>query len=787
MIANHHPGARRQAPSFSRPRGGSSRRTSRTGRISAIAAACLLAACQGPAEIEPGAPEAWQAPGTRRMAQRLALLAEHARPEPHAFMNREQATRLERLATPADPGERTASGLRLARELLRAGRTADSIALLEDLRELAGGPSEDLPPGLPHALGSWLATAYLRLGEQQNCLEGHTVDSCLLPIRGAGVHRRQDGSRAAIVELTAGLREDPEDIEARWLLNIAAMTVGEYPQGVAEEWLIPPRSFASERDLGRYYDAAPVAGLDAVGLAGGSALEDFDGDGHLDLMVSSWGIDDPLRLFLADGAGGYLERTLEAGLSGLTGGLNLVHADYDNDGRPDVLVLRGAWLVRAGRQPNSLLRNLGAGAGGTVAFEDVTEAAGLLSFHPTQTAAWGDYDNDGWLDLYVGNESLPGRPHPCQLFRNNGPAGGSSSGTVTFTDVAEAAGVAAGGYVKGVVWGDVDNDGWLDLYVSRLLEPNLLFHNQGAAGTFREVAGPAGVEQPVNSFPTWFWDFDNDGWLDIFVSGYAGTYAGASAAPVAADVLGLAHAAETPRLYRNAGDGGVRFDDVTAEAGLDHVLLAMGANHGDLDNDGYPDAYLGTGAPSLRALVPNRMFLNDAGRRFLDVTTAGGFGHLQKGHAVSFGDLDHDGDQDVYAVIGGAYSGDVYPNVLFENPGHGNRWLTLRLEGTAANRSAIGARIRLEISEPGGPREIYATVGTGGSFGSSSLQQEIGLGSASVIDILEVSWPGSGTVQTFRGLAPDRVLRLREGDSEPVEVVSERFDLTAGDAAGEHH
>jgi hypothetical protein len=170
--------------------------------------------------------------------------------------------------------------------------------------------------------------------------------------------------------------------------------------------------------------------------------------------------------------------------------------------------------------------------------------------------------------------------------------------------------------------------------------------------------------------------------------------------------------------------------------------------------------------------MPNRMFLNrpapdGAGRRFLDVTTAGGFGHLQKGHAVAFADLDHDGDQDVYAVMGGAYTGDVYQNVLFENPGgHGHRWLTLLLEGTRANRSAIGARLALHVDTPNGPRTIHATVGTGGSFGSQSLRQELGLGEATAVRALEVHWPGSGS-QTFTDLPFDRIVRIREGDPDP--------------------
>src|SRR5260221_8566643 len=134
--------------------------------------------------------------------------------------------------------------------------------------------------------------------------------------------------------------------------------------------------------------------------------------------------------------------------------------------------------------------------------------------------------------------------------------------------------------------------------------------------------------------------------------------------------MGLPYSSERPRLYHNNHDG--TFSDVAKAAGLDHLLHAMGCNYGDLDNDGYLDFYLGTGDPSLGTLIPNRMFRNAQGRFFQDVTTSGGFGHLQKGHGVSFADFDNDGDQDIYTVIGGAYSGDHYRNVFFENPGHGN-------------------------------------------------------------------------------------------------------------------
>ncbi|NJL26548.1 MAG: VCBS repeat-containing protein, partial [Thermoanaerobaculia bacterium] len=176
---------------------------------------------------------------------------------------------------------------------------------------------------------------------------------------------------------------------------------------------------------------------------------------------------------------------------------------------------------------------------------------------------------------------------------------------------------------------------------------------------------------------------------------------------VVADYLGQPNTLEHGRLYHNEGlgpDGRPRFRDVTREMRFDRALLAMGANFGDLDNDGWLDAYFGTGEPRLETLVPNRMFRNAEGKVFQDVTTAGGFGHLQKGHAIAFGDLDDDGDEDVYAVMGGAYGGDAYKNVLFENPGSANAWVELQLEGTLRTARPSARGYRSFVRTPAGER-----------------------------------------------------------------------------------
>ncbi len=221
---------------------------------------------------------------------------------------------------------------------------------------------------------------------------------------------------------------------------------------------------------------------------------------------------------------------------------------------------------------------------------------------------------------------------------------------------------------------------------------------------------------------------------------------------------------ERPRLYRNNRDG--TFTDVSRQVGLDKLLLTMGANFGDLDNDGWLDFYLGTGAPPLTMLIPNRMFRNDRGKAFQDVTTSGGFGHLQKGHGVAFGDIDNSGNQDVVEVMGGVYASDRFWTSLYKNPGHGNHWVKLQLVGKTSNRFGVGARLRLVLpTAEGGRREIFALVGSGGSFGASSLRPHLGLGEATTIELLEVRWPG-GKPQTFRGLAADRTYELHEDQQE---------------------
>ena len=731
-----------------------------------ITVVALAAATALTAQLRPQEPASSGRPpsstGTKFMVAFLDSIARTANPVVDIYLNRARAagisTLLNRLMSDAQGMKLR---VKIADELLKGGQTHKAIETYEYVYREIERRGLPVNESYYRMLRDMLSIAHLRVGGKESGVPPH---SWIFPMRGEPTGPAA-GPRAAIENYTANLNRAPDDLATRWLLNIAYMSLGEYPDEVPAQWLIPPSVFDSEYAIGHFVDTAAAAGVAVPYHAGGSVVEDLDGDGLLDIATSARGLRDQLHFLRNRGDGTFEDRTRQAGLMGQLGGLNMVHADYDNDGDRDLLVLRGAWGGEAGRHPNSLLQNQGSGT-----FEDATREAGVFSLHPTHSAAWGDYDNDGWLDLYIGNESSPApKPaHPCELYRGNGDG--------TFSEVAAATGVDDVGFVKGLVWGDYDNDGMLDLYLSHLNGDNVLYRNNGDTADgprFTDVAAAAGVQEPYVSFPTWFWDYDNDGWQDILVAGFDM----ANLDDMAAVYLGLPFTAEYPRLYRNRGDGS--FGDVAAKVGLNTVILTMGANFGDLDNDGYLDCYFGTGMPDLRALLPNRMFRNDRGERFQEVTTSGGFGTLQKGHGVSFGDIDHDGDQDIYQVLGAAFEGDVYPNVLLENPGHNNRWITLFLEGVRSNRDAIGARLRVRVrTGTGTSRDIYATVGTGGSFGSSSLRQEIGLGDATAVEHVEVTWPINAGKQRFENLGLDRVYLLREKEPVATEVALKRYDLS---------
>jgi hypothetical protein len=670
----------------------------------------------------------------------------------------------------APPHEKNKYVLQKAVNLLYGGQTTQSIDLLESLLKTKRKSRfvDGLEAYEEDGLEELLALAYLRLGEQENCILNHSAASCIVPIRPEGFHQAKGGSEKAISLYTQILSGNSYDYSSQWLINVAYMTLGQYPQEVPEHLLIPEKAFRSDHPLPTFTDIAPALKIDDNRLAGGAITDDFNNDGFIDLMLTSWAASHPMKYYENQGDGTFTDKTTQSGLTGITGGLNMIQADYNNDGYTDVFVLRGAWLEKLGVHPNSLLKNNGNGT-----FTDVTHKSGLLSLHPTQTAVWADFNLDGWIDLFIGNESSgTDNVHPCELYINqkNG----------TFLEAAIRAGVAlsyAGKalyYVKGVTAGDFNNDGWPDIYISALDDRNrnTLFQNNGPDSqgipAFTDVSLQAGLGENISSFPTWFWDYNNDGWQDIFVAGFRRSNRWETITKdVAAEYLGLAHQAETARLYHNNGDG--TFSDVSEKRGLKKITYAMGANFGDLDNDGFPDMYLATGEVNFASIIPNRAFKNEGGSIFKDVTTAGGFGHLQKGHAVCFADLDNDGDQDIYVVMGGAYEGDGFQNVLFHNPGNTHTWITLQLQGKEANRSAIGARIKILAKDiEGESREFYSVVNSGGSFGASSLQQEIGLGTSTTIEKIEITWPDKAcSVSVYENIELNKKYSITQGAAKP--------------------
>jgi hypothetical protein len=703
------------------------------------------------------------AAGHQRM---LALLREIARTsaDDNLYTGDQQARAFRALV--ADPRFAASPALHwrhlraLGQHELRLGNAEEAVRSLTAAAALLPRVTPPIPSADADRAQLELAVAYLRLGESRNCVARHSSESCILPIGGAGVHQDQEGSRGAIAQLHALLARRRDHLVARWLLNIAYMTVGRYPDAVPAEQRIPPSAFASAESFSRFVDVAPAAGLNTMDLMGGVAIDDFDGDNVLDVVVSSADPNSNLRFFAGRGGGTFQDRSREAGLDGLTGGLNVVQADYDNDGATDILVLRGGWLGRAGRHPKSLLHNDGGGR-----FTDVTFAAGLGAVHyPSQTAAWADYDVDGDLDLYVGNEGEDNFPAPGQLFRNNGDG--------TFVDVAAAAGVENGGMAKGAAWGDFDGDGLPDLYVSNYNTPNRLYRNRGD-GTFSDIAATAGVTGPQSSLAVATADFDNDGNLDLYVGATtpyhspetrAGTDPLAALAAFVASTLGLPTGAETGRLYRGRGAG--RFEDVTATWSLARVLITSGLGVGDVDGDGFVDLYLGTAYPGYEGLMPKLLYRNRSGRGFADVTTNAGLGHLQKAGGIAIADLDADGDQDIFMNAGGMFHGDRFGDVLFQNPGSDAHWIELRLVGRRANRSAIGARLRLDVTASGRSRSIHRTIGSGGSFGANPLRQWVGLGRAGKVDVLAISWPGRARPQVIHNVPAGQRLEVVEDGGE---------------------
>lgn len=601
-----------------------------------------------------------------------------------------------------------------------------------------------------------LAISYLRMAEVNNCFENYTPANCILPFDEQAIHQNKEYVQSAMVYLRYLLENHPGNYTYNWMYNIAHIANGTYPDSVDAAYLIPGMQDFEEipdyLQAPMFGDVGMMKGVGDNRISGSSCVEDFTGNGHLDIFATSYGLTDQVVFYEGVGGGEFETRTFAAGLEGIMGGLNIECADINNSGFADILILRGAWLAHHGEHPNSLLRNNGDGT-----FTDITIQSGLFEMMPSQVAAFADINQNGYLDIFIGNESVSGwqgvfvqgddqsKPFPSAIFLNNGDE--------TFTRHETLNGFALDDFVKGASWGDINNNGLPDLYVSVMGGSNKLFANRGldenGLPQFEEISRTAGVEQPQFSFPTWFFDYNNNGLDDILVITYDVRFIDNVADEVARERLGMDVRSEFSRLYRNMGDE--TFRDVTEEAGLNKVMFGMGANFGDLNNNGYPDIYIGNGAPDLASIVPNRLFINHNGERFYETTAYSGVGHLQKGHGVSFADFNGDGSLDIYAVLGGAVEGDFYHNALFENQSRFGNWIAFELEGTQSNRQAIGARIEVVINDEAGERSVFRTVSTGGSFGANNSRAHVGIGSAESVERVIIRWPGAEGEQIIDG------------------------------------
>lgn len=509
----------------------------------------------------------------------------------------------------------------------------------------------------------------------------------------------------------------------RWLLNVAMEAISGDKPPIPESSRFPVAGPVQNEPKLVFEDIAPRLGLDRFDGNGTCSWGDLDNDGDQDLVLAGSGTF--LAVYRNDGAK-FTEITRESGLDKTPSGYSLNLIDYDNDGHVDLYLSLNGW---SGPMPNRLYRNLGGAR-----FVDVSKQSGVADPGSGFISLWGDLDHDGWLDVVIANGVLRDGSTP-QIYRNNGNG--------TFANVTRQAGIEEPPQwgAIGAALGDYDRDGDLDILINGLdTAPNRLYRNDGK-WRFTEVARSAGVLQPPhNGFVCFFTDYNNDGWPDILTTSLAPWEAvvegmRAGFAPARRQALHN----DTVRLFRNNKDG--TFTDVTFEAKLYYPMGVMGAGVADIDNDGFVDFYFGTGDPQLSRLEPNRFFRNNGDGTFSDLTRIAGVARPgNKGHGVSFIDLDNDGRLEIYAQLGGHYPGDHARNAFYRARGrNGHHWLQFELKGTKSNRNAIGATVNVKIGGQTIQREIKGSEGFGAT---NPFRIHMGLGRNTAVDSIEVTWPG---------------------------------------------
>jgi hypothetical protein len=495
-------------------------------------------------------------------------------------------------------------------------------------------------------------------------------------------------------------------------------------------------------------------------MGGGGVFFDYDNDGWLDIFLVNGGsfVDEAVaknathRLYRNNGDGTFSDRSAKSGIRPSGFGMGACSADYDRDGRVDLYV--------TSMGPNRLYRNAGDGV-----FVDVTERSGTVSDLWSTSCAFGDIDNDGDTDLYVANyvdyslnnnkvcvhgDDIRVYCHPNVyngvsdiLFRNNGDG--------TFADITRESGIYnPAGKGLGVVFGDYDRDGWIDIYVANDSVPNFMFHNNGN-GTFKELAILLGVAvsptgEPLAGMGTDMGDINGDGFADIIVTNLA---------------------SQTHSLYQNLG--GDAFMDATFQSGVGRATLpfvGFGTVFADYDNDGDLDIGIANGdvidnVALLRddQTYPQRKLLlqNNGSGRFTDVSRQSGSGFaLEKvGRALAAGDIDNDGDLDLLVVNAGQTA-----DLLRNDGGNAQNSILVRLVGTTANPDGIGAELTLTVNG----RKLVRHVKAGSSYvAQNDLRVHFGMGESAAAERLEIRWPG-GRVDVIDNIDANRTVTVREGE-----------------------
>ena len=626
-----------------------------------------------------------------------------------------------------EPDKRFFLKLKLIDELTRCNKNAEALALIQETEGLLELSVPELDRNrVERNLRFFKALTLFRIDERKCCYDDFRSNSCIFPIIEKEYLFTTGNIKKANEIWGELLREQPWDYRNKWMFNLSNHLIGNETERKLRS--VFPQKLGNGSTPGdiETSNISNKMNLHCEGLAGGVIVEDFDQNGLQDVFRTSWYFDHNCQLLLQTEPGRFSEQTGQFMLDGEVGGLNCVSTDYNNDGYVDILILRGGWLGGLGLLPNSLLKNVNGKR-----FENVSFETGLTSAYPSHSAVVADFNNDGGLDLVIGNESQNGA-FPSEFYLNHG-------GTV-FNKQSAALGFSVNAYVKGLSATDYDNDGDVDMFISNFGGNNQLIKNlltETGELKFTDVTQAANVTGPKDSFSCMFFDYNNDGHEDLFVGGYGSS----SVSEACRAYLGLTPKTGTSVLYRNLGNG--TFQDVTGGMGLNNILNVMGLNHGDLNADVYEDIYIGTGSPSFSNLIPNRLFINAGGTNFVEKTYESRTGSLQKGHGISFADLDNDGDLEIYAALGGWYTGDNFKDFIFST-NRKFKGLKLRLKGNASNVLGIGVKVEAVFDD----RKIFRQLFNSSSFGNNPLSVYLGQSHPSQLKSVTVYWPSGGITQT---------------------------------------